>query len=202
MKKLLVVSVVALVAVLGLSLYATKVMGDFHRRDLELRDAETAAADKLIATDERFPYEARPGLDAARFPVWLEVRKALATAFAAREAARATNAFHARETRIELLGVLEAALVERKMGFSEYRATAARWRALLARPAFADLQRTWRAATATPKQQPEGLPLPPPAAAATEKEIELLRRYARLLEESMEADLLGPLLDGIGPPGP
>jgi len=201
MKKLLILSLVALVAILGLSFYAMKVMGDFHRRDLELREAFDAAAKKLLATDERFPYVARPDLDPARFPVWLEIRKNVATAFAARAGERARNAFHARETRMEMLGLLEADLLERKMGLSEYRATAARWRALVALPAFADLQRAWRARTATPRQA-EGLPLPPPADDATEKELEIVRRYARLLEESMDADLLDPTLDGIGTPGP
>jgi hypothetical protein len=75
--------------------------------------------------------------------------------------------------------------------------TARRWRALLALPEFEELRVIWRKRTAT-RKLPEGIALPPAANDADEKEKEQIRRYARLLEESMDADLLDPVLDGIG----
>jgi hypothetical protein len=195
-KKLLIVSLVALVAVGGLALYSLKLIGDFGRRDKELREAFAARGEELLGTDRLFPAEPRPHLDPARFQPWLEARGEIARVIATRAAERG-NAFHDRETRNQVLALLKEELVERKMGLSEYRATAARWRALLARTEFEALREAWRTATAT-KSHPEGLPLPPPAGDAQEKEIELIRRYARLLEESMDADLLDPTLDGIG----
>jgi hypothetical protein len=197
LKKLLLFSLVALVAVVGLGLYSMRVMGEFARRDRELRELFDARAKDLAATDALFAPAAGPALDPVRFPAWLEVRGEIARAFAARAAEASGNAFHAMETRSEMLVLLKAALVERKMAFAEYRATAGRWRALLALPEFAPLQEAWRRRTAT-KGRPEGLALPPPAPDALEKELELIRRYARLLEESMDADLLDPLLEKIG----
>lgn len=197
MKRLLVASVIALVVVGGLGLYSLRVLGEAARRGEELDEAFRKDSKRLLETDTLFPRAPSPHLDAVRFPTWLEVRGGIAKELATRAAEPSSSSFHARETRNELLGLLRDGLVERKMGLSEYRDTARRWRALLALPEFQDLRAKWRARTAT-RSQPEGLPLPEPAADAQEKEIEQIRRYARLLEESMEADLLDPLLEAIG----
>ena len=196
MKKLLLLALIALAAVGGLSIYATKVMGDFHKREQELTRQFAERAEDLRAIDRLFPYTATGKLDAIRFPVYLEIRGNLSEAFRARIAEHARSSFHARETRNDLLRLLRLDLQAKKMSLLEYRFTAARWRALLAREEFADLQASWRA-TVFDKTHPDGLPLPAPAADATPKELELVRRYSRLLEESMHSDLLAPLLDRV-----
>ena len=43
------------------------------------------------------------------------------------------NAFHAKETRNEVLLVLTSELTKAQMGLAEYRAISARWQSLLAR---------------------------------------------------------------------
>jgi len=196
-KGLLVASIVALVIVGGLGLYSLKVLGDVQKRGQELDTAFEARAKELRETDALFPYAPVPHLDPARFPTWLEVRGEVARAFAERAAEPASSSFHGRETVNEMLAVLRAGLVERKMSLAEYRATAARWRALLGLPEFAELRKSWRARTAG-EDRPDGLPLPPAAADAQEKELEQIRRYARLLEGSMDADLMDPLLEKAG----
>lgn len=197
MRKLLVVSAVGVVVVAGMALFATKVLSDFAQKDEALRRdlAERAAA--LRETDRRYPFEPRPTLDAARFPVYLEVRRTVAREFEARLQEHARNTFQKRRTENELLRILRVQLDERKMSLLEYRTTAARWRALLGRREFPRLQAAWRA-TVTTTEHSGGLPLPEPATDAKEGELELIRRYARLLEESMYADLLDPLLDTYG----
>ena len=196
-KGLLIASIVALVVVGGLGVYALKVLGDFQQREQTLDEDFEARAKELRETDVLFTCAPVSRLDAARFPTWIEVRGEVAREFAARAAEPASNAFHARETMNGMLLLVRGKLVEKQMGISEYCATAARWRALLALPEFAELQQAWRKRTAT-GAQPEGLPLPAPAADAEEKEIEQIRRYARLLEGSMDADLMDPLLGRVG----
>jgi hypothetical protein len=196
-KRLLVASVIALVIVGGLGIYSLRVLGEAARRAGELDKAFDAAAEALVETDGLFPYAGGPRLDPVRFPTWLEVRREMAREFAARVAEPSSGSFHARETMNLLLARLREELVERKMGFSEYRATARRWRELLALPEFEDLRGSWRRRTAT-TGRPDGLPLPEPSKDAQEKELEQIRRYARLLDESMEADLLDEVLAGIG----
>jgi hypothetical protein len=196
-KGLLVASIVALVIVGGLGIYALKVLGDVQQRGQALDEDFEARAKALRETDVLFPCAPVSRLDAVRFPTWLEVRGEVARAFAARAAEPASNSFHARETMNGMLVLLRGELVEKQMGLSEYGATAARWRALLALPEFAELQQAWRKRTAT-DARPEGLPLPAAAADAEEKELEQIRRYARLLEGSMDADLLDPLLAKVG----
>jgi len=196
-KGLLIASIVALVVVGGLGIYALKVLGDVQKRGQELDADFEVRAKELRETDALFPCGPVSRLDAARFPTWLEVRGEIARELGARAAEPASNSFHARETINGMLVLVRKTLVERKMGVSEYGATAARWRALLALPEFADLQQAWRNRTAT-QAQPGGLPLPPPAADAEEKELDQIRRYARLLEGSMDADLLDPLLGKAG----
>ncbi len=197
MKSLLVASVVALVVVGGLGLYSLKVIGEAARRTEELDKVLDARAKELRETDALFPWAPLPHLDPARFQTWLEARGEIARAFAERAAAPASSSLHARETINEMLAVVREELVERKMSLAEYRATSARWRALLAMPEFAELRAAFGRRTAT-EGQPKGIPLPPPAADAAEKETEQIRRYARLLEESMDADLMDPLLEKIG----
>jgi hypothetical protein len=190
MRKLLVVSAVGVVVVAGMALFATKVLSDFAQKNEALRRdlAERAAA--LRETDRRFPYKPRPTLDAARFPLYLEVRRTVAREFEARLQEHARNTFQKRRTENELLLILRVQLDEKRMGLLEYRTTAARWRALLGRREFPQLQAAWRATvTATG--------LPEPATDAKPAELELIRRYARLLEESMYAELLDPLLDNL-----
>ncbi len=197
MKGLLVASIVALVIVGGLGLYSLRVLGDVQRQGRELDEIFEARTKALRETDTLFPYAPIPHLDPARFPAWLEVRGEVGKALAARAAEPASSSLHARETVNEMLVLVRTDLVERKMSLAEYRATAVRWRALLALPEFAELQRSWRRRTAL-TEHPDGLPLPPPAADAQEKELGQIRRYARLLEESMDADLLDPLLERVG----
>ncbi len=197
MKSLLVASIVALVVVGGLGVYSLKVLGDVQKRGQALDADFEARAKALRETDVLFTCAPVSRLDAARFPTWLEVRTEVAREFAARAAEPASNSFHARETINGMLVLVREQLVEKRMGLSEYSATAARWRTLLALPEFEELQQAWRKRTAT-AAQPEGLPLPPPADDAEEKELEQLRRYARLLEGSMDADLLDPLLGRLG----
>ena len=197
MKGLLVASIVALVIVGGLGLYSLKVLGQVQKRGQELDEAFEARAKELRETDGLFPYAPVPHLDPTRFPTWLEVRGEIARAFAGRVAETASNSFHEKETINEMLAALRAELIERKMSLAEYRATAARWRALLALPEFAEIRKRWRERTVG-EGRPDGLALPPPAADAQEKELEQIRRYARLLEESMDADLLDPLLNRAG----
>ncbi|MHC4547541.1 MAG: hypothetical protein ACYTEZ_02095 [Planctomycetota bacterium] len=196
MKKLLIASAIAILVVGGVSLFAIGLLSDFARREQELREVFEERAEDLRATNERFPFAARPTLDPARFQLYLEVRKAVAREFEERIGEHARNTFHARRTHNHLLRTLRLELEKRGMSFEEYRTTGLRWRALLARSEFGKLQEAWRATVSTPKY-PDGLPLPPPAGGATPKEIEVVERYARLLEESMHADLLDPLLDEI-----
>jgi len=60
------------------------------------------------------------------------------------------------------------------MSLAEYRATARRWRALLALPEFEALRGAWRKRTATGRL-PDGLALPPAATDADGKELEQVR---------------------------
>lgn len=196
MRKLLIVSVVGVVVVAGIALFAAKVLSDFAQKDEVLRKVLEQRAAALRETDQRFPYQPRPTLDPARFPVYLEVRQAIAREFESRIQEHSRNKFHARRTHNELLKVLRLRLSEQKMCLLEYRTTAARWRALLGRREFPKLQAAWRA-TVTTTEHSGGLPLPEPATDAKPAELELIRRYARLLEESMYADLLDPLLDAL-----
>jgi hypothetical protein len=196
-KRLLVASVIALVLVGGLGIYSLRVLGEAARRAEDLDKAREAASKALLETDGLFPHAASPRLDPARFPVWLEVRGEVARHVAARVGEPSAGDFHTKETVNELLARLREELVGRKMAFSEYRATARRWRHLLALPEFGELQGTWKRRTAT-RKLPDGIPLPEPARDAESKEIEQIRRYERLLESSMDADLLDPVLDGIG----
>jgi hypothetical protein len=203
-KKLLVASVVSIVVVGGLGLYVVNVLGGVQKRFRELEAVFETRAKELRETDTLFPYAGGPHLDATRFPAWLEVRTRIAKSFAGR-VKEPGDAFHGPETKNDMLAILRSELVERKMSLAEYRATEARWQELLALPEFAELQQSWRERTAYWKC-PQGLPLPPPAADAQEKELEQIRRYAPQLEESMDADLLAPLLDrvegkGKGPGG-
>lgn len=195
-RKLLIVSVVGLVVVVGVALFAAKVLSDFSEQDAELRRILQQRAAALKETDSRFPYEPRPTLDPVRFPVYLEVRQTVARGFEARIHEHSRNKFHARRTHNELLKILRFELDAKRMSLLEYRTTAARWRALLGRKEFPTLQAGWRA-TVTTTEHANGLPLPDPATDATPKEIELIRRYERLLAESMYADLLDPLLDAL-----
>jgi len=188
--------VIALVLVGGLGIYSLRVLGEAARRTEELEKAYAAASKALLETDALFPYTAPPHLDPIRFPTWLEVRGAMSRDVAARVEEPSSGDFHTRETVTELLHQMRDELVARKMSLAEYRATARRWRALLAEPEFEDLRAAWRKRTAT-RKYPDGLPLPPAATDAEEKELEQLRRYTRLLEDTMDADLMGPLLDGI-----
>jgi len=196
MRKLLIVSLFAVVCVGGIAIYATNILGKFHERDQALRQQFAERADDLRALDALFPWTPRATLDPARFPTWLTVRGKVSEAYRVRIAESDARYFHARETSNDLLRLLRQELQEKKMSLAEYRATAARWRALLARPEFGELQAAWRA-TVTTAAHPDGLPLPPPAADATEKEEEQVRRYATLLQESMYADLLDPLLEEV-----
>jgi hypothetical protein len=196
-KRLLIASVIALVLVGGLGIYSLRVLGDAAQRADELDRAFEAASNALLETDALFPHGPAPHLDATRFPTWLEVRAEVARDVASRVAEPSSGDFHTRETVNGLLRRLREELIERKMSFSEYRATAQRWRELLALGEFGELRASWRKRTAT-RKLPDGIALPRAPADAQEKEIEQVRRYARLLEESMDADLLDPLLDGIG----
>jgi hypothetical protein len=196
MRKLLIVSVVGVLIVAGTALFAAKTIGDFAQKDEALRKVLEQRAAALRETDRLFPYQPRPTLDPARFPAWLEVRQAVARKFEARFHEYSRNRFHALRTRNELLKILRVQLEEKRMSLLEYRTTAARWRALLGRREFPGLQAAWRA-TVTTTEHSNGLPLPDPATDATKKELELVRRYARLLEESMYADLLDPRLDAL-----
>lgn len=196
MKRLLVASIIALVLVGGLGIYSLRVLGEAARRAEDLDKAFEGASKALLETDALFPSTPSPHLDPIRFPTWLEIRTAMARDVAAHVAEPSSGDFHTRETVNELLHRMRSELVEKKMGLSEYRATARRWRALLALPEFEDLRAAWRKRTAT-RKFPDGLALPPAAPDATEKELEQLHRYARLLEDTMDADLLAPLLDDI-----
>jgi len=196
MRKLLIVSVVGVVVVAGLALFAAKVLSDFATKDEALRKVFEQRAAALRETNQRFPYRPPPTLDPARFQVYLGVRQIVAREFEARIHEHSRNKFHARRTHNELLKILRLRLDEKQMSLLEYRTAAARWRALLGRREFPGLQAAWRA-TVTTTEHSSGLPLPEPATDATSQEIELIRRYARLLEESMYADLLDPLLDAV-----
>ena len=196
MRKLLIVSVVGVALVAGMAFFAASILGDYAQQDQALRKVLEQRVAVLRETDTRFPYQPRAALDPARFQVYLEVRQAVARGFQAKIQEHSQSKFHARRTHNELLKILRVQLVEKRMGLSEYRSTAARWRALLGRREFPGLQAAWRA-TVTTTEHANGLPLPDPATDATAKEIELIRRYARLLEESMYADLLDPLLDAL-----
>jgi len=196
-KGLLIASIVALVVVGGLGLYSLRVIGEAAQRGKELEKAFEERSKELQETDALFPYVPVSHLDPVRFPTWLEVRTAVARELASRAAEPSSSDFHARETVNDLLVLLRKELVERKMSLAEYRKTSERWRALLPLPEFEDLQRSWRTETATGKE-PQGLRLPPPAGDAQEKELEQIRRYARQLKDSMDADLMDPLLGRIG----
>jgi len=196
-KKLLVASVIALVLVGGLGIYSLRVLGEAARRAEDLEKAREAASKALLETDGLFPHSGPARLDPVRFPVWLEVRAEVARRVVERLGEPSSNDFHTKETVNDLLRGLREELIEREMGLAEYRATARRWRQLLALPEFEELQAAWRKRTATPKL-PAGIALPTPAKDADEKEIEQVRRYERLLEASMDADLMDPVLDGIG----
>jgi hypothetical protein len=193
-KSLLVASVVALVVVGGLGIYSLKVLGDLQRRAKEIEEVFVLRAKELRETDEMFPYAPSPRLDPVRFGTWLEARTAISRALADRAAEPATSDLHRREATNVMLAIVRQELVEREMSLAEYRAISARWRALLGVPEFEALRKSWRERTAG-GEHADGLPLPRPAADAEEKELEQLRRYARQLEETMDADLMGPALD-------
>lgn len=194
MKSLLVASIVALVIVGGLGLYSLKVLGDVQKKHQALGEAFDARARELRETDALFPWTPVPRLDPVRFGTWLEARAAIARALVERAAEPASGDFHAREATNVMLAVVRTELVAKKMSLAEYRAISGRWHALLGLPEFEALRKSWRERTAG-REHPQGLPLPPPAADAEEKEREQIRRYARQIEESMDADLLGPTLD-------
>lgn len=197
MKRLLVASVIALVLVGGLGIYSLRVLGDAARRDQDLEKAFEEASTALLRTNALFPHAWAGRLDPVRFPTWLEVRGEIARSVATRVAEPSSSDFHTRETVNELLESLRVELFERKMSLDEYRATARRWRELLGLPGFEGLRATFAKRTAT-RKLPEGIALPAPAKDAEEKEIEQVKRYERLLEASMDADLLDPVLEGIG----
>jgi hypothetical protein len=194
MKSLLIASVVAIVVVGGVGIYSLRVLGGFQQRVKEIEAVFELRAKDLRETDEMFPYVPVPHLDPVRFGTWLEARTEIARALGERAAEPASGDFHRREATNVMLVVVREELIEREMSLAEYRAISARWRALLGLPEFEGLRKGWRQKTAV-GDHAEGLPLPPPAADAQEKELEQLRRYARQLEESMDADLLGPSLD-------
>jgi hypothetical protein len=196
MRRLLIVSVFGVLLVGGVALFATVLVNDLSKKVEAVQKEYEQRAAALRETDERFPYEPRRELDPARFQVYLEVRQVIAREFQARVQEDSRSDLHQFTTRNRLLRTLRVHLDEKRMSLLEYRTTAARWRALLGRREFPGLQAAWRA-TVTTTEHSNGLPLPAPATDATPKEIELIRRYARLLEESMYADVLDPGLDAL-----
>lgn len=178
MKRLVIASILAIILVGGLGLYSLKVLGDVQKRTHELDDAFETRARELRETDGLFPHVPGPHLDPVRFGTWLEIRTEVA-----RVVAPAGSALEQRQRENAALGVLRAELVKRKMGLAEYRAISARYGALLGLPEFAELRRGRAQAPATDAQ---------------EKEIEQIRRYARQLGESIDAELLDPVLDRVG----
>jgi len=196
MKNLMIAAAIAILIVGGSAFFAVSVLGDYARKEKELQKDYDARVTALRATNTRFSYTPGKTLDAARFAVYLEARTAVAREFAIRIQEHSKNTFHARRTHNALLAVLRAQLNERKMSLKEYRTIAARWRALLARKEFGGLQEMWRA-TVNTERAPEGLPLPPPANDAQPAELELIRKNKKVLEETLHADLLDPLLDEI-----
>lgn len=196
MKTFYIACAIGLAVVVGGWFIARQSLGEYQRAVEKLAAEYRERASELRATNERYAWKERSTLDAKRFAIFVDVRRALARALGERLEEQTKSEFHARGTRNEVLGRLAEELDERRMSLDEYVATAARWRALLARDEFRALRAAWRGKVFN-KEHPKGLPLPPPAKDASEQEIALVRKHAPALEETLLSDLLSPLLEEI-----
>ena len=135
--------------------------------------------------------------DGQRTPIGLAVRMAASTLLAEREREpRAGYPMIKRHTRNLVLQRVSEELRAKRLGLSEYVALAARWRSLVALPAFATLQDDWRISvensTGATTQS-----LPDPAKDAAPAELELVRKHSKQLSESMRVDPFDNLLENI-----
>jgi hypothetical protein len=201
MRNLLLVSGIALAVVVGVAALSYKVLTDARQAQAEIAADYRVQRDALLALDARFPAPPAGPLDAARFAKWLAVRRPVAELFRARLAEENSGAIHRMQTENRLLERLAQSLVEKEMGLAEFEAIGARWRAVLAREEFADLQRAWSETVYTrdypPPPRGRGVPLPAAAQDATEAERALVRERAEDLRSTMLADLLKPLIDRV-----
>jgi len=190
-------ALVTLALLTALMIYSLTILGEYEEFDKSLSDDYVAAAKRLQELDAQFPLPATRTMDAKRFVVWLESRTSLAELLEARFADKEKlSQLQVRKTRNLALEHLLDSLDARSMGISEYCAISARWRAILARKEFAELQVQWRKVVRT-KSNPEGMELPPPATDAKPEELALVKKNASRLQATMEADKLSILLDLI-----
>jgi len=194
------IGVFALVAVVllgALMIYTWSIIGKYQEYEKGLTDEYVEAAKALQALDKRYPDPGAKTLEAKRLADWLAVRTTIAELLAERfKDPEMVTQFQVRRTRNLALAKLAETLDPRKMGISEYCAISMRWRALLARKEFDDLQKSWREIVRT-RSTPEGMKLPPAAADAIPAEVALVRTHAEQLRGTMEADKLAILLDLI-----
>jgi len=196
-KKIGIFALVTLVMLLALVLYAVTVLGQYEDLEKKLSDDYVTAAKSLQELDQLFPNPAAGSLDEKRFVPWMEAREILAGLLKERfEKPKSVTRLQVRETRNMALAKLAETLDHRSMGISEYCAISARWRAILARDEFKDLQNDWRQIVRT-QSTPEGMSLPEAAADAKPDEIALIKKHAAQLLATMDADKLSILLDLI-----
>jgi hypothetical protein len=197
MKRLVIVSGVALAVVVGISIYAHLALEELKQHEESLAQTYEDRAAALRGLDERFPYTPRETLDPARFTLYLEARGPAARYFENRlEESTSRDLFHAYESRNEVLRILAAELEPRSMSLREYVAISRRWQALLARGEPARLRAAWNRVVVT-RDHPRGLPLPEAAPVAGEAELALLGEKAGAIEKTLHADLVGPTLERI-----
>jgi hypothetical protein len=185
---LLVVLLVGFTLVL---LHSLRTVGGAVER---IREEQRRAESRIRALDVSIPGpDAVAALPPDRLPAYLRVRFAVATVFGARlQESASDDRFHVLGTRVRLLEALADGLEREKMRPREYREIARRLHALIA--ADSRLSDAWRRELRN-AANPEGLPLPEPAAGVSEGERGLLRDCRTAIEGSMAGEWATPLLD-------
>jgi len=196
-----VAAVLAVGIVAAVAMYAENVIDDVKGREERLAAEFAERAEQLRALDKTFPWTPRKTLDPQRMKPYLAVRKQIAARLKQKlDETTSDNYWHGRRTRNDLLLWLTSELMLNRMSLQEYRFVSHRWHALLAIGERLGLLGAWQRVVVT-KEHPKGLPLPPPAKDATEEEKALLRQHEKELEATLEADLLGPLLEEVAGDG-
>ena len=192
-----VAAVLAVGIVAAVAMYADRVIDGVKGRDQKLTAEFAERSTRLRALDKLYPWTPRRTLDPQRMPPYLAVRKAIAARLQDKPIETTGDHYwRGRSIRNEMLLWLTSELNVNRMSLREYRFLSHRWQALLAIGERLGLLGAWQQVVVT-KQHRRGLPLPPPAKDATEAEKALLRQHEKDLEATLEADLLGPLLDEV-----
>lgn len=207
MKNLLIASGLLLVIMIGVILWVFKLTSDLHQVQEEIKSTYAERCEELKALDTRFAWKPRADLDAARFPAYVDVRRKLAHERQRQISNPKKGTITTRRRRNKVLLVLRESLEAQQMSLLEFRATGARWQAVMAQDGPFDLRKAWNGIAeeynASMKDmdagggKPPTLVLPAPAKDASKAEKELVRKHAPDLIETIQVDLLAPMLDEI-----